>query len=176
MKKTSALIWVVLVLVIILVVYLIGQQSRTIKEFSVSPKDGVHFTFEQYKDVPHEELVQRQDELHTRLHKAQEDFSQTRQTEPPNQYPIAGLWRAANGFSYTIVQTGNYITIQEENPVFGVTAVGWGVIAGQQINIKWLNARSLSGKADLRVSYDSRQIKGAFSLENGQTGYLLLFR
>ena len=175
MKKTSALIWVVLVLVVVLVAYLIGQQSRTIKEFSVSPKDGVHFTFEQYEGVPHEELRQRQDELQTRLHNAQEEFSQNRQSQPPYQYNIAGLWRAANGASYTVNQFGNSITIQEQSPLYGVTAVGWGVIAGQEINIDYVNALYANGRAVLRVSDDSRQITGTCSLA-GQTFYLSLFR
>jgi hypothetical protein len=175
MKKTKILIWVVLALVVILVIYVIGPQSQTVRKFSVSPQGGIAFEFDKLKDLPQGELRKRQDQLQTQIRDAQEDFRKIPESESPQQFDIEGTWGANGGPLWQIFQRGNNITIQEESAGYGVTAVGSGVIAGQEINLDFMNAAYVTGKAHLRVSDDGKRIIGTLSFANRMATNIELF-
>jgi len=46
---------------------------------------------------------------------------------------LAGTWHSAPGVSYLIQQNAAALTIQEISPLYGITAVGRGTIAGQAV-------------------------------------------
>lgn len=73
---------------------------------------------------------------------------------------IYGQWFSPQGLTYIIQQRGNYITIQEMNPLLGITAVGEGTIQGQQINISYTTAAGTFGQAALSLSNDGRTMWG----------------
>jgi hypothetical protein len=175
MKKTKTLIWVVLALVVILVIYLIGPQSQTVKKFSVSPQGGIAFEFDKLKDLPQGDLRQRQNQLRSQVRDAQEDFL-TRQSESPQQFDIHGTWHFADGASFQIVQRGNNITFQVENPNYGVTAVGRGTITGQNIDLDFHTVTYEMGEGHFRVSDDGKRIVGTANLLNGTADKIELFR
>ena len=121
-------------------------------------------TNDQLADLTPDELIQRQKRLEEELHRMREELrnnSQTVRSEP--KLNVSGTWRGTQGISYIIHQSGNAITIQEINPIYGVAAVGQGVITQRDIEISYTTAAFTRGQARLRLSDDGRQIVGTFT-------------
>jgi hypothetical protein len=89
---------------------------------------------------------------------------------------LSGTWQSNFGLSYIINQFGNAITIQEVHPVYGITAVGQGVISQGSINISYVNAFYARGTGMLQLN-NYRQMNGQFTdLATGFTTYITLYR
>ena len=73
------------------------------------------------------------------------------------------------GLSYLIEQRGNFVTIQEINPFYGVTAVGQGQIQGQSVLINYQTASYTQGTGNLTGSPDGRSLNGYF--QDNYSGY-----
>lgn len=120
-----------------------------------------------------EKLAQRQAELEKKLREMEkllerekkgEEQSSHQTQEPQVQYfSIGDVWQGSGGVSYIVYQNGSTLTIREINPVFGVTAIGQGVIAQRDVNISYTTAIGTMGRALLKVSDDGRQITGTFT-------------
>jgi hypothetical protein len=141
------------------------QKSRTQLEVG---SQGFTVQFDQLKEIPQDQLKQRQDELEKKLREVQTEVrrsSTTRSTvrKPQLTSNINGTWYSNDGASYTIRQYGTAITLQEISPGWGVTAVGQGTIYQQTINLDYVTALYTTGKATLRVSDDGNQISGMFT-------------
>lgn len=180
MQFSKTFLWVVLILIVALVAYTIGQQEKSVKKFSVG-KEGVTFEFDQLKEVPQAELKQRQDELGRELENIQRNFQNKPQSSPrgatQQQYDLNGAWRSNSGLSYNIVQYGNTITIQEISPIYGVTAIGQGIINQENIYIDFVTALYMQGKGVLKIANDGRQIEGVFTnLSTGLVTTAVLYR
>lgn len=99
-------------------------------------------------------------------------------TKPEVQYfNINGSWQGVGGQSYIIHQSGSAVTIQEINPILGITAVGQGVIIGQDIDISYTTAIGTVGRARLRISENGQRLTGEFTdLTTGVSMPLVLYR
>ncbi|HEX9668679.1 MAG TPA: hypothetical protein VGC93_04265 [Thermoanaerobaculia bacterium] len=94
--------------------------------------------------------------------------------QPPN---VAGYWQSPTGLNYAIAQQGSALTIQENNPLLGVTAVGNGGLQGASLSFTITTAAGTTGVAHLRLSPDGRQLVGQY--QDGVTGVVVplqLFR
>lgn len=80
--------------------------------------------------------------------------------QPTHAASIAGQWLSPQGLTYVIQQSGDYVTMQEFNPMLGITAVGEGRVQGQQVNIAYTTAVGTFGQASLRLSDDGRVLSG----------------
>ena len=179
MQYPKSFIWVVLILIVGLVAYLLGNQGRTVRRLDVGT-EGLSLEFEEYQRIPEAELEQRQDKLDRKLKDIEEKFSRIPQSKLYTTQPVynlSGTWHSPIGILYNISQYGNAITIQEVNPMFGVTAIGQGVINQQTVNINYVNALYAQGRGVLKLSNDGRQMSGTFTdLSNGFTTNAILFR
>lgn len=126
------------------------------------------------ENLDKKELTRRQAELEEKLRKMEkaleeegkeEQTPQVQQTQEPQvqNFDISGSWQGSGGLSYTVYQNGNALTIREINPIFGVTAVGQGVITQQDINISYTTAIGTMGRVFLKVHDNGRQMIGTFT-------------
>lgn len=103
------------------------------------------------------QLAERQSE-ESALPEGDFSFSETPAVE---QAPmIAGQWFGPQGLTYIVQQQGSYITMQELNPLLGITAVGEGNISGRQVNVSYSTALGTAGQATLQISNDGRMMSG----------------
>ncbi len=79
--------------------------------------------------------------------------------QPPN---VAGYWQSPTGLNYGIAQQGSSLTIQENNPLLGVTAVGQGGLQGVNLSFTITTAAGTTGVAHLQLSPDGRQLVGQY--------------
>ena len=166
MQFPKNFLWVVLILVVALVAYTIGQQGQTVKTINFG-EEGFSVEFYQLKDIAKKELEKRQNELERKLSEFQEDFRDTppNNLDPTNQqrYNLNGTWQSNLGVYYNINQFGNTITVQEVDPIYGITAVGQGIINQRTISINYLTALYTQGTGILQVSDDGRRMDGKFT-------------
>ncbi|WP_298269918.1 hypothetical protein [Geobacter sp.] len=179
-------IWtIVLGLLIVLVGYNIysGVAVRKIGipgmfevEFGDQPTRSIAGT-EKIDQMSSAELKERQARLEEKLR----EMETRRETPAPQPLPetasFYGTWQSTQGISYIINQNGTYITIQEISPIYGVTAVGQGTVYGREINVSYYTAAGTTGRAQLKLSGDGRQLQGGFTdLNTGASMPLTLFR
>ena len=79
--------------------------------------------------------------------------------QPPN---VAGYWQSPTGLNYGIAQQGSSLTIQENTPLLGVTAVGSGGLQGLNLSFNITTAVGTTGVAHLQLSQDGRQLVGQY--------------
>jgi hypothetical protein len=146
-----------------------------LKEISLSPEGGVKATLVRSGDVQslsepernktEQELMQRlnlleqkaREEPQTRLIQRQ---IQANHSTIPN---LAGNWRSAAGLTYVVNQFGNYISVQELNPMLGgVTAVATGQIEGPSFNLPAYTLAGTTGVLSLHLSEDETQLTGQY--------------
>jgi hypothetical protein len=76
---------------------------------------------------------------------------------------LAGNWRSAAGLTYVVNQFGNYISVQEVNPMLGgVTAVATGQIEGPSFNLPAYTLAGTTGVLSLQLSEDETQLTGQY--------------
>ncbi len=85
MQFPKNFIWVVLILVVALVAYAIGQQGQTVKRINFGGDSGVLVEFDKLKEIPKDDLENRQNELEKKLNKVEEDFRETPKTSKNTQ-------------------------------------------------------------------------------------------
>ena len=129
-----------------------------------------------------EELKSKQKELERKLAELQEKIRTSPPENPPMEgpqiwYSIAGNWHGVEGSSYVVYQSGNTVTMEEVNPLFGITAVGQGTISGQDVDVSYVTGLGTVGRARLQVSGDGRQLTGEYTdLTTGVRMPLVLYR
>ena len=106
-----------------------------------------------------------------------------KQPEPAQFEPVAssfniqGTWQSADGIAYLVTHVGDLVTMQEINPLFGLTAVMEGTIQGNEINVSYETVFGTVGTGILEVSSDGRRITGTFfDLTTGATISTNMFR
>lgn len=126
------------------------------------------------ENLDKEELTRRQAELEEKLHKMEKALGGKEKEEQPPQvqqtqesktqnFNISGTWQGSSDLSYIVYQSGNALTIREINPIFGVTAIGQGVITQRDIDISYTTAIGTMGRAFLKVSDNGQQMTGTFT-------------
>lgn len=187
MQLPKNFLWVALACLFVIVMYTIVNQGGFLKQLSVNP-DGVTIKFDQLKDVPSQELAERQSRLEQKITDINNTLSQTsRQSSAaandagavsaPIAVNLTGRWSSDVGLFYLINQYDNVLSIQEFSPMYGITAVGQGQITGQLIRITYQTALNTQGNGVLNVSADGRTITGQFTdLVTGNTSSVTLFR
>jgi hypothetical protein len=125
-----------------------------------------------------QELEKRQAELERRQAELERLAREEKKGESqPLSINLSGAWYSQSGLSYQIMQSGNFITFQEYNPLYGViTAVGEGKIQNQSILINYQTASYTRGVSNLTISPDGRSLNGSFQDSSGYTGYTTLNR
>ena len=103
------------------------------------------------------ELEQKLAEMEAQLQRAPESDVQIAQVTD-----VSGTWQSPNGLSYTIVQQGLQLTIQEINPYYGITAVGEGNIMENTVSINYRTAANTFGTGTLRLSNNGTRLSGSF--------------
>lgn len=191
-------LWVVVALLLIVIVVYNLSSGLSVKKINISGIFEAEFAEkpasvaapDQIEKVGEEELKKRQAELEEKLKDlegqlaakgetpagaASGGFEETR--EPMTLPSLAGTWHTAQGVSYYIQQNANAMTLQEVNPIYGVTAVGQGTIAGQNVQFNITTAVGTWGSAQLSLSADGRQLNGYYSdAVTGAAIPLALFR
>jgi TolA-binding protein len=180
MKLPKNFLWVVLILIVAVVAYAVGYQGQTIRRLNVG-KQGFEVEFEQLKKLPQEELKQRQDTLEQKFRDLQEDARSTPASSQRQQFQqqvdIQGTWQTPTGVSYYIYQNGNAFTFQVISPTLGVTGVGQGTIARQELNFNYVSALYTTGSGSLRLSKDGNQMQGTLTdFSTNTTVSLYLYR
>lgn len=127
------------------------------------------------EEVDDPQLRENQSRLESKLAELERQLAQRQSGEGPqaaddNLYSepvpataapmIAGQWFNSQGLTYIVQQQGSYITIQELNPLLGITAVGEGNISGHQVNVSYSTAVGTIGQATLQISDDGRAMSG----------------
>jgi hypothetical protein len=85
------------------------------------------------------------------------------QANRPTIPNLAGNWRSAAGLTYVVNQFGNYISVQEVNPMLGgVTAVATGQIEGPSFNLPAYTLAGTTGVLSLQLSEDETQLTGQY--------------
>ncbi|MCK6561408.1 hypothetical protein HUU39_14835 [candidate division KSB1 bacterium] len=176
-------LWVVVALLLIVIVGYNLYSGFAVKKIKISDIFEAEFAEkpqsvanpEQLKQVGEEELKQRQADLENKLAELE---GQLRQRTPPvageqallgepseaaGSNVLAGTWHSAQGVSYLIQQNAAALTIQEINPLYGITAVGQGAIAGQSVQFSISTAAGTWGTAQLTLSADGRQLAGRYA-------------
>jgi hypothetical protein len=75
---------------------------------------------------------------------------------------IAGYWTSADGATYAIAQTGNYVVFQGYSA--GTLAiVGNGQVAGSSLTLQTLNLWQRAGVLSLAISPNLRQLSGQYT-------------
>ncbi len=172
MQLPKNFLWVALVCLVGVIAYTIVNQGGFLKQFSVG-SDGISMEFDQLKDLPGQELAERQNKLEQKIaniNNTLEQGSAAPQTAAnnvnasysQNSINLNGRWNTNVGFSYLITQYANEISIQEFSPVYGITAVGQGQINGQSVSITYQTALNTQGNGVLNISPDGRSINGQF--------------
>jgi hypothetical protein len=93
-----------------------------------------------------------------------ESHSQAAAQNPRSGYPaLTGTWMGANSLTYVITQSGSSVTVSEVSPLYGITAVGQGIIDGGHLSASYRTALDTVGTADLDLSEDGRQLTGKFT-------------
>lgn len=176
-------LWTVIigVLIVIVVLYMLYPES-TIKRIKIPGLFEAEFEKltpeDKIEQIPKAELAQRQEELKKDLSQWEMEMEKIGgQQQPTALHNISGTWQAAGGLSYFIQQSGNIVTVQEISPVYGVTAVGQGVIVGQDIDISYTTIIGTTGRSLLTLSADGRQLTGSFRDDiTGASGPIALYR
>jgi hypothetical protein len=73
---------------------------------------------------------------------------------------VAGIWHLANGAFWSIVQSGQQLTIQEVMPGFGVAGTGTGSLQGNTRDISYVGALGARGTGRLQVAPGGRLMSG----------------
>lgn len=180
MKDISKFIWAVFFVLVLPLAAYTAYSGFVIGEM-VLP-GGFEFVFrEKYKgttneekidELSDEELQKRQIELEQRFQELEQKASQPEGSEIPQQpqsINLSGIWYGQNGLSYQISQDGDFVTIQEMNPLYGVTAVGQGSVQGESVVIDYQTASYTQGVANLTMSPEGRSLNGTF--RDNYTGY-----
>ena len=115
-----------------------------------------------------EELESRQAELEGRLKEMERQLEAKRDAEEEIDFvepevDISGVWQSTAGLTYNITQQGSYITIQEVNPLYGVTAVGEGELIDNLLTISYRTALNTVGQGNLSLSNYGRSLSGTFT-------------
>jgi hypothetical protein len=139
---------------------------------AISPPSGQSLVPNQeIEQLGDQKLADRQAQLEQKLREMEEALQREKnrgqQTEPTQELPaqyanIGGTWYAS-GVSYFIQQFGTAVTIQEINPIYGVTAAGQGTITGRDISLSYNTVFGTTGSARLKLSADGRQLTGTFT-------------
>ncbi len=176
-------LWVVVALLLIVIVGYNLYSGFAVKKIKISDIFTAEFAEkpqsvanpEQLQQVGADELRQRQADLENKLAELE---AQLRQQKPPmvgegavSEEPgaaagmnaLAGTWHSAQGVSYRIQQYGAAMTIQEINPIYGITAAGLGTLAGQNLQFAISTAVGTWGTAQLTLSADGRQLAGRYA-------------
>ncbi len=192
-------LWVVVALLLIVIVVYNLSSGLSVKKINISGIFEAEFaekpasvaTPDQIEKFGEDELKKRQAELEKKLTDLEAQLAANRKTpagttsggleeEIRDQMPLpslAGAWRTAQGVSYYIQQNANAMTLQEVNPIYGVTAVGQGTIAGQNVQFNITTAVGTWGSAQLSLAADGRQLNGYYSdAVTGAAIPLALFR
>lgn len=191
-------LWVVVALLLIVIVVYNLSSGLSVKKINISGIFEAEFaekpasvaTTDQIEKVGEDELKKRQAELEEKLKDLETQLAEKTEEpvdaspgvfddvrEPARIPTLAGAWRTAQGVSYYIQQNANAMTLQEVNPIYGVTAVGQGTVAGQNVQFNITTAVGTWGSAQLSLSEDGRQLHGYYSdAVTGAAIPLALFR
>lgn len=191
-------LWVVVALLLIVIVVYNLSSGLSVKKINISGIFEAEFaekpasvaTPAQIEKVGEDELKTRQAELEEKLKELEAQLAEKGETpvavdpdvfeeasEPMRLPSLAGTWSTAQGVSYNIQQNANAMTLQEVNPIYGVTAVGQGTIVGQNVQFTITTALGTYGSAQLNLSGDGRQLNGYYSDSvTGAVVPLALFR
>ncbi|NTU58661.1 MAG: hypothetical protein HGB00_07050 [Chlorobiaceae bacterium] len=186
MQLPKNFLWVLLACIVAIVAYTIGNQGGFLKTLNIG-SSGVSIQFEQLKNVPKEELEQRQSNLEKRLEGINANLKQSSNDIPKsastsaqpqaNTFSLSGKWGSNIGLSYLITQYGNAVSIQEFSPAYGITAVGEGQISGQAVTIAYKTAMNTQGIGTLRISPDATKIEAEFKdLYTGNISPVSMYR
>lgn len=119
MQLPKNFLWVALACLFVIVMYTIVNQGGFLKQLSVNP-DGVTIKFDQLKDVPSQELAERQSRLEQKITDINNTLSQTsRQSSAaandagavsaPIAVNLTGRWSSDVGLFYLINQYDNVL-------------------------------------------------------------------
>ncbi|WP_447980234.1 hypothetical protein [Candidatus Nitrospira bockiana] len=125
------------------------------------------------KRVDHDEMARRQAELEAKLRQMEAALNraETKPDRPARNaegegaavrpVAIAGTWHDPSGATWIIQQNGPSLTLEEINPLLGVTAVGRGTITGRRLELTYQSAMQTTGRASLTVSADGHHLSGS---------------
>lgn len=122
-------------------------------------------------------LRENQTRLETKLAELEDRLAERGSAPPPEPDEIAspedssfggaaaapglqGQWFSPQGLTYIVQQRGDYVTLQEFNPLLGITAVGEGRIRGTQLELSYSTAVGTFGQATLQLSEDGSTLWG----------------
>lgn len=125
-------------------------------------EEGLSQLNQQELSQRHVELEKKLREMETKINEKERQLNQTGEMQVP-YVNISGTWQGTGGLSYIINHSGNFVTVQEVNPIYGITAVGQGTINEQNIDVWYTTAMGTTGRVILKVSADGRQITGTIT-------------
>lgn len=177
MKDISKFIWTVFFLLVIPLVIYTVYSGFVVGEMELP--GGFRFVFrdnhrgitdpEKIDDLSDAELERRQAELEERFQELEQRENKTTAFSQFQNVNLTGTWYSQYGLSYQISQNGNFVTIQEIHPLYGVTAIGQGQIQEQSVTINYQTAAYTQGVANLTISPEGRSLNGTF--KDNYSGY-----
>jgi hypothetical protein len=123
------------------------------------------------ENLNRQELLRTQEQLKELKRQMAEKLSHEEEDEgddagfadmPLQPTNVAGYWQSPTGLNYAIAQQGSSLTIQENNPLLGVTAVGNGGLQGVNLSFTITTAAGTTGVAHLQLSPDGRHLVGQY--------------
>jgi hypothetical protein len=176
MKNTPNLVWAIFFLLVVPLAGYTAYSGFVVGEMELPGGFRIVFrekprgtTDDKIDDLSKAELEKRQAELDARFRKLEQQANQSSIPSKSQDINLSGTWYSQGGLSYQIVQSGNFVTIQEINPLYGVTAVGQGQIQGQTVLINYQTASYTQGIANLTISPEGRSLNGTF--RDNYSGY-----
>lgn len=140
----------------------INKRSQETIQTQAKIEEGLGQLNQQERSQRHDELEKKLRMMEEEIKKKEDLLNQAERTQA--QYiNISGTWQGPGGLSYIINHSGNFVTVQEISPIYGITAVGQGTINGQNIDVWYTTAIGTTGRALLKVSADGRQINGTIT-------------
>jgi len=187
-------VWIVVSMLLVVVVGYNLYSGATVKKIGIPGIFQIEFgerpdpvARNELDRMDKQELLQRQAELERKLQAIEKDVNRAdpspsdprrpQQQQQARSLNVTGSWQSAAGLTYVLQQNGNYVAFQEINPIYGITAVGEGTIAGRVLDISYTTALGTIGKAHLRVSADGQHMSGtATDLSTGGSSSLNLLK
>ena len=165
MEFPKGFIWASLLFAVLFAIYAISKQ-QTVEQIKIGGDSIVGIKFrDSLKKIAPEDLQTRQNELEKQLSQYNQELESRRQSlsVAPVELNLSGSWQSNLGSTYTIIQSGNAIVIQEFTPPYGITAVGQGWLSRGLINVNYVNALYQQGAGTIRV-FNDRYMQGRFAL------------
>ena len=183
--------WYVLSVLLVVIVFYAIYRGMVVNKMNISGVMEIEFKkgddgLENVKQAAQLDSTEREIKQQQLLEKNREyvqqvdnvpAYSDNHVTDHPTTAQIGGNWTTSEGVSYVITQFGSNISLQEFNPLYGITATGTGHISGKEVTINYETIVGTTGSLHFTLSPDGSLLNGQYQDHtSGATGRIQIGR